>query len=178
MISQSGRVYNRHDRLAKELLTCFCCAVPTFILTINVDTYKIKVYKIRIRSLWLFHNYDLWSSEEKHFSGWEDEAPLTSSRPRIKTQFPQFFSSSNGILNGLTTCLLRMSSFPVPLSSVSTRKSLDAGRQEVKREKARRRWKIVLEFMVVVVALAVAARVLFTLLLEPCTLERVPKNLF
>ena len=31
MIAQSGRVYNRHDRLAKELLTCFCCAVPTFI---------------------------------------------------------------------------------------------------------------------------------------------------
>ena len=55
---------------------------------------------------------------------------------------------------------------------------MGAGRQEVKREKARRRWKIVLEFMVVVVALAVAARVLFTLLLEPCTLERVPKNLF
>ena len=54
-----------------------------------------------------------------------------------------------------------MSIFPVPLSSVSTRKSLGAGRQEVKREKARRRWKIVLEFMVVVVALAVAARVLF-----------------
>ena len=42
---------------------------------------------------------------------------------------------------------------------------MGAGRQEVKREKTRRRWKIVLEFMVVV-ALAVAARVLFTLL-EP-----------
>ena len=40
---------------------------------------------------------------------------------------------------------------------------MGAGRQEVKREKARRRWKIVLEFMVVV-ALDVAARVLFTLL--------------
>ena len=51
MIARSGRVYKRHDRLAKELLTRFCCAVPTFILTINVDTYKTKVYKIRIRSL-------------------------------------------------------------------------------------------------------------------------------
>ena len=40
---------------------------------------------------------------------------------------------------------------------------MGAGRQEVKREKTRRRWKIVLEFMIVV-ALAVAARVLSTLL--------------
>ena len=47
-----------------------------------------------------------------------------------------------------------------PLASVSTRKCLGAGRQEVKREKTRRRWTIALEFMVVV-ALAVGARVLF-----------------
>ena len=53
MIARSGRVYNRHDRLAKELLTRFCCAVLLllFLLTINVDTSKTKLYKIRIRSL-------------------------------------------------------------------------------------------------------------------------------
>ena len=61
-----------------------------------------------------------------------------------------------------------------PLAPVSTRKCLGAGRQEVKREKTRRRWTIALEFMVVV-ALAVAARVLFSLL-ELCSLRRVPKT--
>ena len=56
-----------------------------------------------------------------------------------------------------------MSGPPTCLSSVSTRKCLDAERTETKREKTRRRWKIVFEFMLVD-AVAVAARVLCTLL--------------
>ena len=55
----------------------------------------------------------------------------------------------SSILNDPTTCLLSI----FPSASVSTRKCLGAGRQEVKREKTRRRWKIVLEFMVVVASL-------------------------